>query len=654
MADSKMEDSKIKTEDIKIEDSKMEDSKMEDSKMEDSKMEESKMEDSKMEDSKMEDSKMEDSKMEDSKMEDSKMEDSKIKMEDSEIKMEDIKMEDSKIKMEDSKMEDASMKKEQKEKKQEKPNPVNDKDKEKKQEKPNPVNDKDKEKKQEKPNPVNDKDKKKKQEEADEVPLEDLDSEFGHSDDESANRLRPDKRPPISQWAKTIIEEYSQKYLQTMVDQLHCPTPDFTKIETVLEAINTKIRSQNDRHNVPVNQNTIQKDMYRLSYYGFINWVEFDKGNVRNKASLQEKWDAFFKVRGTFYRFNHQNYLPQEWNIPVSLAEREWGPLPPGVKEPSYDDDDDDDYADSAATNSSEEESDGEEAEGLDALEGRMRKEYASLSRGKVLYWWTVGTGTQIFVQYGSKKSPIYRVRAGSSMPWDPRTAEQVLSRTPGNAKVIYKSPTGERVEKWKYSRQHVLDILGVGWKVEGDDDASGNSLALIRPVKDALYPHTRVLVKWKDNNKVSLERRGFVRRIANGNSINGDRMIYLKAKELENAYWGYDVEARDEESSEDEISLSDESDHPQTRSRRKEKSQRRTRSAKKDISSSESEDSEESDIEAEKEKRQARWLRQKKGKARSKKDPESDEDIRRLEKQIQRLKLKKSASSGRTRRRRA
>jgi hypothetical protein len=51
---------------------------------------------------------------------------------------------------------------------------------------------------------------------------------------------------------------------------------------------------------------------------------------------------------------------------------------------------------------------------------------------------------------------------------------------------------------------------------------------------------------------------------------MNGDRVIYLKAKELENAYWGYDVEGgSDEDSDGSDVSPSDESSGRQTRSRR-------------------------------------------------------------------------------------
>lgn len=66
--------------------------------------------------------------------------------------------------------------------------------------------------------------------------------------------------------------------------------------------------------------------------------------------------------------------------------------------------------------------------------------------------------------------------------------------------------------------------------------------------------------MKWKDGH-IILECRAFVRRIANGNSFNGDRMIYMKAKVLEDAYWGYDVEEHwDQDSDSGDDRSSDES----------------------------------------------------------------------------------------------
>ncbi|KAL4960572.1 uncharacterized protein BDV14DRAFT_204556 [Aspergillus stella-maris] len=500
-------------------------------------------------------------------------------------------------------------------------------------------------------------------------------SESGDAD----NHVLPDN-DAVSEWAKKTLVAYAEKYHEAMITQLHSESPNWKNIKKVFERVNEKIRIANESNDVDKWEGMLPTDYYEQNCTLFWAWTNSDECS---KASIEEKWGKFFNLRGIFHRFNRQYYLPLEWTIPIYTMERTWGKLPPGWKEPSYDDDIK--YANPAAANPTEESSNGkgphalqalDALQGLDALEGRMREEYTSLSRGTVLYWWTVGTGTQIFVRYERNNSPIYRVQAGSSMPWNPVSTEQVLSNTPGNSKWLDESQTGETREKWRKSRQDVLDIKGVGWKVEGDDEVGGNSLALIRPVKDAFYPHTRVYVQWKGKDNFSLERRGFVRRIANGSSLNGDRMIYLKAREMENAYWGTDVEAYDEESSEDESSSSDESDYPRTRSRRKKISERRTRSdkkhrkskrrtrsarkdnkrrtrsAKNDISSSESDSSEESDIEAEKRKRQVKW---KKGEAKQKKDPDSDEELRILRKRIEQLELKKKpASSGRSRRHKA
>lgn len=100
---------------------------------------------------------------------------------------------------------------------------------------------------------------------------------------------------------------------------------------------------------------------------------------------------------------------------------------------------------------------------------------------------------------------------------------------------VVTNKDNGIREEIWKYARKDVEDILGVGWKIEDDDESGIDPLAWIWPEPNVVYPQTRVLVKRKDGN-TSLETRRFIRRIANGSS-NGDRMIYQKAEGMEKAY---------------------------------------------------------------------------------------------------------------------
>lgn len=55
-------------------------------------------------------------------------------------------------------------------------------------------------------------------------------------------------------------------------------------------------------------------------------------------------------------------------------------------------------------------------------------------------------------------------------------------------------------------------------------------------PEAGAVYPETRVLVEWRDGLK-TLENRSFIRRIANGSCLDGDRLVFQNAKELEEAY---------------------------------------------------------------------------------------------------------------------
>lgn len=94
----------------------------------------------------------------------------------------------------------------------------------------------------------------------------------------------------------------------------------------------------------------------------------------------------------------------------------------------------------------------------------------------------------------------------------------------------------GMTEEFWKYNRKHVTDILGVGWKIEDDDESTTNALSLVRPEQGAIYPQTRILVKWRDA-AITLEGRSFIRRITTGSDLDGDPVIYQRARELEAMY---------------------------------------------------------------------------------------------------------------------
>ncbi|KAL4924640.1 uncharacterized protein BDV17DRAFT_300913 [Aspergillus undulatus] len=415
------------------------------------------------------------------------------------------------------------------------------------------------------------------------------------SEDESSRKHQKRYKPPkLTDWNKKILDKFVRKHGSQIKNELHSENPDFSKIEKLFRELNTAIASANKVHKVSLDLNQVSTGKYRIAYDSFKHYV----ASAQVKGNPKEEWRAYFQMRKMFSLFNRQDHLPEDWNIPSETAESLFGERPADVEE--LPDDTDSAASMSEGSESEESESDSDEVDGIDALEGRMRKEYSSLSRGKVLYWWPVGMGSQIFVRFGKKQSPIYRVRAGSSLPYDPRSIEQVLSVTRGNAKIQTKE-NGMSKESYTYSRDDVQDILGVGWKVEDDDDTNANALALIRPPQER-YPHTRVLVKWKQGG-TTLERRGFIRRIVNGGSLGGDRLIYMKAKELENAYWGYDVESKqsdeeagesddessesDDESSEsgDESSKSDDSssDQPSRRTRTKKRSTKtRSKKAKK------------------------------------------------------------------------
>lgn len=63
--------------------------------------------------------------------------------------------------------------------------------------------------------------------------------------------------------------------------------------------------------------------------------------------------------------------------------------------------------------------------------------------------------------------------------------------------------------EVWKYSRNDISDVIRVGWKVKDNNEANTITLASIRPEQNANHPHTRILLKWKDED-ITLEHCQF------------------------------------------------------------------------------------------------------------------------------------------------
>ncbi|KAJ5346795.1 uncharacterized protein N7506_000048 [Penicillium brevicompactum] len=228
--------------------------------------------------------------------------------------------------------------------------------------------------------------------------------------------------------------------------------------------------------------------------------------NIQNQCDM---------VKNQLSRVNLSHDLPPQWNIDVKeIMEYTRANIPAG---------DHSDIPDS-------------DADDLDALESRTRKEQHQYSSCEVLSWWPKGTGTQTFVRYGDKSAPIYRIRAGSYEIYDKASVPRLWTTSSrGTAKKMI-TEAGEEDEVWKYTRSDVKRIIAVGWKVPDDDDSEIGALPFIKPERGAIYPQTKTMVLWKDG-QTTLEGRSFIRRIANGAAFRGDEMIYQKAKELEAAY---------------------------------------------------------------------------------------------------------------------
>jgi hypothetical protein len=70
-----------------------------------------------------------------------------------------------------------------------------------------------------------------------------------------------------------------------------------------------------------------------------------------------------------------------------------------------------------------------------------------------------------------------------------------LTSQARGTAKVVTKRK-GLVEEFWRWNRNHVDDFVGIGWKVEDDDEEGLDPLNLLLPAKGTIYPQTRILVK--------------------------------------------------------------------------------------------------------------------------------------------------------------
>lgn len=78
------------------------------------------------------------------------------------------------------------------------------------------------------------------------------------------------------------------------------------------------------------------------------------------------------------------------------------------------------------------------------------------------------------------KGKEIFRIRAGSHESYNPSRVERVLTTmTRGAAKVIG-TRNGLPEEFWKYKRKDVKNFIGIGWKIELDDEQGLDPLNLL------------------------------------------------------------------------------------------------------------------------------------------------------------------------------
>ncbi|KAJ5367183.1 hypothetical protein N7541_001124 [Penicillium brevicompactum] len=367
------------------------------------------------------------------------------------------------------------------------------------------------------------------------------DSELSdHSDQNAPTEHRLDS---LSSWVKDVIRRETSKESGTMVEEFFTSdNPQYEKCHQFFQRLNQKIRGANEMHNVnDIDIGTIPE----TGYNGICQtWQQAGERAIADR-SPDEFWTAFNNTRDLLKHFNKRHYLPKSWNINQAWAEQWVGTPNPRIEEEtdSSSERDNGQPEPTRQLSASEESSaesdidvDSGEPTGLDALEARTIKQQRQLNSAKVLYWWPKGTGSQIFVRYGSRSTPIYRIRAGSHESYNPSRVERVLTtKTRGTAKVIG-TKDGLPEEFWKYKRKDVENFIGIGWKIDEDDEQGLDPLNLLQPAKGIVYPQTRILVKWKDG-VFTLEGRSFIRRITTGSALDGDRVIYQKAEELETTY---------------------------------------------------------------------------------------------------------------------
>ncbi|CAI7595663.1 unnamed protein product [Penicillium viridicatum] len=386
--------------------------------------------------------------------------------------------------------------------------------------------------------------------EQDEQPVETIEHndqpvETIEHNDQPVETIEHDDAPPVLEYhVKKVIWEETSRYYSLVCDFFHDnENADVEKVKKFFIQLNRKIGAANITVGMPLSNGCVE---YQTVIDHVHSWRrQFGKTHPRKAEKLLTDFENTYRLINAH---NERFYLSEGWNINPNalvdslspsnmqilherLSRYSYRRTPLVAQQPSN-------LQNPAEANLT----------GFQRLEARAQNEQRAISSGEVLYWWKKGTGYQTFVKYGDI-DPVYRIRAGSYESFDRSEVEQVLSsESRGTEKRLFRGTDGIRAQDWAWTRDHVLDILGVGWKVPDDDDEEVDPLSLIVPGPGVIYPQTRVIVLWNDG-RTTLETRTFIRRIAGGSNRNGDNIIYQKALEVEQT----NEDERSRASSEDE-----------------------------------------------------------------------------------------------------
>lgn len=410
--------------------------------------------------------------------------------------------------------------------------------------------------------------------------------EFNQSDEDSSAESTEDGPRPepeelvLQPWVKRVIRRETENLPDGFLDELFNwpfegkykdkPEPTGEEITAFFERLNQYIRAENQNHpGTDIEDGVIPHKAFIPIVQGYAKAF----GDALAQNDQDAAWKASNATYITLKEFNKRHFLPQSWNLsPVKAFNRisTENPNPelmvpypdeilveesvPSIVQPEE--------SDETLLQRPVEDLDIENEtlpsrpiDDLDAID-TLAIEKRGLQSGEVLYWWTVGAGSQTFIRYGEKPYQIYRIRAGSHQVYDRTTTEQVLSIRRGNTKRIIPE-NGIKKEVWKWGREHVKRIVGVGFKIAEDEEHGGKSKITMNPsYAQGSYPQTRLLVEWKDGN-MTLEERSFGCRILQTKNEG----IYSFLSVMEDAYWERHGLVRSECEDQSDMASEDESD---------------------------------------------------------------------------------------------